>query len=192
MRSIGVREFRDQATSILAAGETLVIERHGEPIGFFVPIVATDRQAGREALGRLGKVVEDLMARSVPVALTVRSVTTSLRPVWTPPRGTSWRLTKPFTRRSKSRRWLDRRVILRTGCGRQRARAQFRHLDQRQRLPRNPHCDLDHRHRQVVARATSGTSTSKPSSDTYIGACYHRHGTPTSGVCPSGAYCKRL
>jgi antitoxin (DNA-binding transcriptional repressor) of toxin-antitoxin stability system len=64
VRSIGVREFRDQATSILAAGETLVIERHGEPIGFFVPIVATDRQAGREALGRLGKVVEDLIAQA--------------------------------------------------------------------------------------------------------------------------------
>ena len=64
MRSIGVREFRDQATSILAAGETLVIERHGEPIGFFVPIVATDRPTGREALGRLGKLVEDVIARS--------------------------------------------------------------------------------------------------------------------------------
>jgi antitoxin (DNA-binding transcriptional repressor) of toxin-antitoxin stability system len=64
VRSIGVREFRDQATSILAAGETLVIERHGEPIGFFVPIVATDRQAGRAALGRLGNLVEDVMARS--------------------------------------------------------------------------------------------------------------------------------
>ena len=33
MRAIGVREFRDQATSILAGGETLVIERHGKPIG---------------------------------------------------------------------------------------------------------------------------------------------------------------
>jgi antitoxin (DNA-binding transcriptional repressor) of toxin-antitoxin stability system len=64
VRSIGVREFRDQATSVMAAGETLVIERHGEPIGFFVPIVATDRRAGREALGRLGELVEDVMARS--------------------------------------------------------------------------------------------------------------------------------
>lgn len=64
MRSIGVREFRDQATSIMAAGETLVIERHGEPIGFFVPIVATDRKAGREALGRLGKVVDEVLDQS--------------------------------------------------------------------------------------------------------------------------------
>jgi antitoxin (DNA-binding transcriptional repressor) of toxin-antitoxin stability system len=62
MRSVGVREFRDQATTILAAGETLVIERHGEPIGFFVPIVATDRRAGTEALGRLGGLVESVTA----------------------------------------------------------------------------------------------------------------------------------
>ena len=55
MRAVGVREFRDQATSMMSSGETLVIERHGKPIGFFVPISAKDRRAGREALGRLGE-----------------------------------------------------------------------------------------------------------------------------------------
>ena len=64
MRAIGIREFRDQATSILAGGETLVIERHGEPIGFFVPITAKDRRAGRKALGRLGRLVDDVVTRS--------------------------------------------------------------------------------------------------------------------------------
>lgn len=61
MRTVGVREFRDQATSMLGAGETLVIERHGEPIGFFVPISAKDRRAGRAALGRLGKIVDEVL-----------------------------------------------------------------------------------------------------------------------------------
>jgi antitoxin (DNA-binding transcriptional repressor) of toxin-antitoxin stability system len=61
MRSVGVREFRDQATQMMSAGETLVIERHGEPIGFFVPIAAKDRRAGREALGRLGHAVDELL-----------------------------------------------------------------------------------------------------------------------------------
>jgi antitoxin (DNA-binding transcriptional repressor) of toxin-antitoxin stability system len=61
MRTVGVREFRDQATTMLGAGETLVIERHGEPIGFYVPIAAKDRRAGRKALGRLGAVVEDVL-----------------------------------------------------------------------------------------------------------------------------------
>lgn len=62
MRAVGVREFRDQATSMMGAGETLVIERHGEPIGFFVPVTAKDRKAGRKALGRLGAAVENLLA----------------------------------------------------------------------------------------------------------------------------------
>ena len=61
MRTVGVREFRDQATSMMGAGETLVIERHGEPIGFFVPITAKDRRAGREALGRLGAALDSVL-----------------------------------------------------------------------------------------------------------------------------------
>lgn len=61
MRSVGVRQFRDHATSMMGSGETLVIERHGEPIGFYVPIAAKDRKAGRKALGRLGAAVEDLL-----------------------------------------------------------------------------------------------------------------------------------
>jgi len=62
MRSVGVREFRDQATSMMGAGETLIIERHGEPIGFYVPIAAKDRKAGRKALGRLGAAVDDVLS----------------------------------------------------------------------------------------------------------------------------------
>jgi len=61
MRSVGVREFRDRATSMMSSGETLVIERHGQPIGFFVPITAKDRRAGRAALGRLGDAIGDLL-----------------------------------------------------------------------------------------------------------------------------------
>jgi antitoxin (DNA-binding transcriptional repressor) of toxin-antitoxin stability system len=63
VRHVGVREFKNQATSLMSSGETLVIERHGKPIGFFVPVEAKDRQAGREALGRLGRLVDDLGAK---------------------------------------------------------------------------------------------------------------------------------
>lgn len=45
----------------MSAGETLVIERHGKPIGFFVPVVARDRKAGREALDRLGETVAKVL-----------------------------------------------------------------------------------------------------------------------------------
>jgi antitoxin (DNA-binding transcriptional repressor) of toxin-antitoxin stability system len=47
---------------MMGAGETLVIERHGEPIGFYVPITSKDRKAGRKALGRLGAAVDQLLA----------------------------------------------------------------------------------------------------------------------------------
>ncbi len=40
---------------MMASGETLVIERHGEPIGFFVPIAATDRAEGVAAVDHLGE-----------------------------------------------------------------------------------------------------------------------------------------
>lgn len=60
MRTVGEREFRDQATSLMAAGETLAIERHGKLIGFFVPVEAKDRSQGRETLGRLGEALEAL------------------------------------------------------------------------------------------------------------------------------------
>lgn len=61
MRHVGVREFKDQATSMMSSGETLVIERHGKPIGFFVPVDAKDRKRGRAALGRLGDAVDAVL-----------------------------------------------------------------------------------------------------------------------------------
>lgn len=64
MRHVGVREFKDQATSMMNAGETLVIERHGKPIGFFVPVEAKDRRRGRAALGRLGEAVDAVLAET--------------------------------------------------------------------------------------------------------------------------------
>lgn len=64
MKSVGVREFRNRATQLIASGETLVVERHGEPVGFFVPIVAKDRRAGAAALDRLGKTVRDVLAKT--------------------------------------------------------------------------------------------------------------------------------
>jgi antitoxin (DNA-binding transcriptional repressor) of toxin-antitoxin stability system len=67
MRTIGVREFRDQASSLLASDETLIIERHGEAIGFYVPIAAKDRREARASLGRLGELVNDVLAHTALV-----------------------------------------------------------------------------------------------------------------------------
>ena len=59
-----MREFRDRATQFIASGETLVVEKRGEPVGFFVPIVAKDRRAGAAALERLGETVKNVLART--------------------------------------------------------------------------------------------------------------------------------
>jgi antitoxin (DNA-binding transcriptional repressor) of toxin-antitoxin stability system len=61
MRRVGVREFKDHATTYLSGAETLVIERRGKPVGFFVPIEAKDRKAGRAALRRLDTRVADVL-----------------------------------------------------------------------------------------------------------------------------------
>jgi hypothetical protein len=80
MKTIGVREFRDQATALLASDETLIIERHGETIGFYVPIVAKDRREGRKALGRLGPLVGDVLAQAdIDEEELVREVTPKRR-----------------------------------------------------------------------------------------------------------------
>lgn len=64
MKHVGVREFKDKATAMMSSGETLVIERHGKPIGFFVPVDATDRKRGRAALGRLGQVIDSVLEQT--------------------------------------------------------------------------------------------------------------------------------
>lgn len=64
MRRIGIRDFKDHATTYLSGDETLVIERRGQPVGFYVPIEAKDRKAGREALKRLDDAVGDVLRQT--------------------------------------------------------------------------------------------------------------------------------
>lgn len=44
MKRVGIREFRDHATRYLAGDEVLAIERHGQPVGFYIP--TTIQRAG--------------------------------------------------------------------------------------------------------------------------------------------------
>ena len=66
MRSVGVREFRDQATTLMKLGETIRIDRHGKPVGFFVPVPTPkhDRREIDESLDRVGEVVERVLAQT--------------------------------------------------------------------------------------------------------------------------------
>lgn len=42
--TVGVREFREDLASYIDQAETVTVTRHGEPVGFFVPVVR-DRKA---------------------------------------------------------------------------------------------------------------------------------------------------
>src|SRR5687767_8916387 len=64
MKRVGVREFRDGATRYLAGDEVLAIERHGQPIGFYIPAGATRRERPSEALTRLEATVRRIAAAS--------------------------------------------------------------------------------------------------------------------------------
>jgi hypothetical protein len=64
MKRIGVREFRDHATRYLAGDEVLAIERHGQPIGFYVPTNASHREAIAAALDRLEQRVQQVVAET--------------------------------------------------------------------------------------------------------------------------------
>jgi hypothetical protein len=58
MRRVGVREFRDHATKYLAGEEILAIERHGTPIGFYIPTCATRQESVAQAVARLEEAVQ--------------------------------------------------------------------------------------------------------------------------------------
>lgn len=63
MRHVGVREFRDRATQYLSGGEVLVVERHGRPIGFYIPAARRDAEL-RDALKQLEETVEQVIEES--------------------------------------------------------------------------------------------------------------------------------
>jgi antitoxin (DNA-binding transcriptional repressor) of toxin-antitoxin stability system len=64
MTHVGIREFKDKATTLLASGETLVVERHGKTVGFYIPIEAKDHNAGKAALEHLENVINGILERT--------------------------------------------------------------------------------------------------------------------------------
>ncbi len=64
MKHVGVREFRDRATHYLSGGEILTVERHGRPIGFYIPIRRVDEDEARLALERLREAVQRVLDES--------------------------------------------------------------------------------------------------------------------------------
>lgn len=58
MRHVGVREFRDKATTYLSGEEILTIEKHGRPIGYYIPAPSAKQGVIREDLAELAAAVK--------------------------------------------------------------------------------------------------------------------------------------
>jgi antitoxin (DNA-binding transcriptional repressor) of toxin-antitoxin stability system len=60
MKSVGVREFRDHATTYLSGREPIAINKHGRTIGYYIP-AKRDEAAARAAVDRLHETVERIL-----------------------------------------------------------------------------------------------------------------------------------
>ncbi len=60
MKNVGVRDFRDHATSYLSGEEPLAVSKHGQVIGVYIP-VKRDQERVARALDRLGETVEAIL-----------------------------------------------------------------------------------------------------------------------------------
>jgi len=64
MRHVGVREFRDKATAYLSGNEVLTVEKHGQPIGYYIPVPKVNPVETQEALARFNAAVKRLLNES--------------------------------------------------------------------------------------------------------------------------------
>ena len=64
MRKVGIKEFRDNATKLLASGETMLVERHGHPVGYFIPVKQRDEAEMEKTTARLEELIQLAMDES--------------------------------------------------------------------------------------------------------------------------------
>ena len=60
LKNVGVREFRDHATTYLSGSDPVAVSKHGRVIGFYIPL-DRDEDEVRRALTKLGDSVEKVL-----------------------------------------------------------------------------------------------------------------------------------
>lgn len=63
LKSVGVREFRDHATTYLSGSEPIAVRKHGRVIGFYIPVERDDADVAR-ALAHLADTVDRVVAQT--------------------------------------------------------------------------------------------------------------------------------
>ncbi len=64
MKHVGVGDFRDHATRYLSGDEVLAVERHGQPLGFYIPTGKSHHENFGEALARLERAVQHVLSET--------------------------------------------------------------------------------------------------------------------------------
>ena len=64
MKRVGIREFKEKATHLVSETETLIIEKRGKPIGFYLPLAKKDKTEAAEAAEKLEATIADILART--------------------------------------------------------------------------------------------------------------------------------
>lgn len=64
MKSIGVRQFRDQASHYISSNEILAIKKHQKVVGFYIPIQQSTSDEISEAFKKLSATVNIALAES--------------------------------------------------------------------------------------------------------------------------------
>ena len=63
MKSVGVREFRNHASTYLSGTEPIAVNRHGKVIGFYIPVERDDDEVER-AVALLPATLEKVIERT--------------------------------------------------------------------------------------------------------------------------------
>jgi antitoxin (DNA-binding transcriptional repressor) of toxin-antitoxin stability system len=63
LKNVGVREFRNNASTYLSGSETIAVNRHGKVIGFYIPL-ERDEDEVRRAVAKLAAAVEKVLGES--------------------------------------------------------------------------------------------------------------------------------
>ncbi len=64
MKRVGVREFKEKATTLLAEETAIVVERRGTPIGLYIPLPKKDKAKAKEAAERLQETVDKVLEQT--------------------------------------------------------------------------------------------------------------------------------
>ncbi len=64
MKRVGIREFKEKATNLVSGTETLIIEKRGKPIGFYLPLTKKDVSRAAESTEKLEHTIAGILERT--------------------------------------------------------------------------------------------------------------------------------